>query len=132
MKMHPAWHAIGSPDRIAVRFARGGALNYAGLEAQANQSAWQLRECGLRRGDVVACVFENAPEVFVFSWAAQRAGVYLTSLSNKLSAADVSYILEDSGARLVVISDTLLPLIQPALTASVKAFAWDTATGLPS
>ena len=132
MKMHPAWHAIGSPDRIAVRFARGGALSYAGLEAQANQSAWQLRKCGLRRGDVVACVFENAPEVFVFSWAAQRTGVYLTSLSNKLSAADARYILEDSGARLVVISDALVPLIQPALTASVKAFAWDAAPGLPS
>jgi acyl-CoA synthetase (AMP-forming)/AMP-acid ligase II len=132
MKMHPAWHAIGSPDRIAVRFARGGALSYAQLEARANQSAWQLRECGLRRGDVVACVFENAAEVFVFSWAAQRTGVYLTSLSNKLSAADVRYILEDSGARLVVVSDALVPLIQPALTASVRAFAWDAAAGLPS
>lgn len=129
MRMHPAWHAIGSPDRTALRFAHGGALSYAQLEAQANQSAWQLRECGLKRGDVVACVFDNAPEVFVFGWAAQRTGVYLTSISNKLSAADVGYILEDSGARLVVISDTLVPLIQPALTASVRAFAWDAATG---
>jgi long-chain acyl-CoA synthetase len=131
MKLHPAWHAISSPDRIALRFARGGALNYAQLEAQANQSAWQLRECGLRRGDVVACVFENAPEVFVFSWAAQRAGLYLTSISSKLSPADVAYILADSAARLVVISDALMPLVQPALTSSLAAYAWTAATGLP-
>jgi long-chain acyl-CoA synthetase len=132
MRMHPAWHAISSPDRIALIFARGGALSYAQLEGQANQSAWQLRECGLRRGDVVACVFENAPEVFVFSWAAQRTGLFLTSISSKLSGADIAYILRDSGARLVVISDALVPLVRPALSPSTPAFAWGASTGLPS
>jgi long-chain acyl-CoA synthetase len=81
---------------------------------------------------VVACIFNNAPEVFVFSWAAQRSGLYLTSISNKLGAADVGYILRDSKARLVVISDELVPLIQAALPPSVTAFAWGDSPDLPS
>lgn len=132
MRMHPSWHAIRSPDHIALRFARGGALSYARLEAEANRSAWQIRGCGLQRGDVAACIFDNAPEVFVFGWAAQRAGLYLTTVSSKLSPADMAYILRDSGAKLVLISDALVPLAQPALSASVTAFAWGDSTALPS
>jgi long-chain acyl-CoA synthetase len=121
--MHPATHATTSPDKIALHIAATGeTLNYAELDALSNQSAWQLRAQGLRRGDVIATLFGNGPEVFILGWAAQRAGLYLTAISNKLSPADTAYIVSDSGAKLLVASDALGVLAESA--AAVPCFRW--------
>ncbi|WP_375292836.1 AMP-binding protein, partial [Sphingomonas melonis] len=103
--MHPADHAVRHPQKAAIVLATSGEqISFAALDAQSNASAWQLRALGLTRGDVVATVFANAPEVFVFGWAAQRSGLYQTAISNKLSARDIAYILRDCGAKLLVVS----------------------------
>ena len=117
--MHPSAHAIATPSKPAVILAAGGtAIDYATLEALSNRSARALRRLGLRRGSVVASLFDNGPEVFIFGLAAQRAGLYLTSISSKLSAADASYVLRDCGATLLVASDRCLALAQRALAAA--------------
>jgi acyl-CoA synthetase (AMP-forming)/AMP-acid ligase II len=131
--MHPSAHAISTPSKSAIVMASTGeAIDYATLEARSNQSAHVLRTLGLRRGDVVATLFDNGPEVFVFGFAAQRAGLYLTSISNKLGAADIAYILKDCGAKLLVASDVYLSLAQQAKPGElgVELLAWDTATHL--
>jgi long-chain acyl-CoA synthetase len=132
--MHPSAHSRGMPDKLAVIIPRADfTLDYRSLEALSNQSAHALRQLGLRRGDTVAALFDNAPEVFIFGLAAQRTGLYLTSISHKLSASDVSYILEDSGARLVVASDTFAELaFQANETSDRMVFAWSGAKGLPN
>lgn len=125
--MHPATHAARWPDKTAIQMASTGEIvTYRDLDQRSNQSAWRLRELGLKRGDVVAGLFENAPEALIFAWAAQRTGLYLTAISNKLSAADIAYILRDSGAKLLVVSDALAELAARA-TAEVgdlTVFVW--------
>ncbi len=126
--MHPAEHAIRCPDKAAVIMAGSGdRLTYRLLDERSNASAWHLRALGLRRGDVVATLFANAPEVFVFGWAAQRAGLYQTAISNKLSARDIGYILADSGAKLLVISPAYRDLARQALAEhpDLPAFVWE-------
>ena len=130
--MHPATHAAAWPDKPAIQMASTGEpLTYRDLEHRSNQSAWRLRELGLKRGDVVACLFENAPEAFIFAWAAQRTGLYLTSISNKLSAGDIGYILQDSGAKLFVASDSLADLAARAAAevAGLSVFSWSRPRG---
>ncbi len=125
--MHPATHATTWPDKPAIQMASTGEIvTYRDLDRRSNQSAWRLRELGLTRGAVVACLFGNAPEAFVFAWAAQRTGLYLTSISNKLSANDIAYILKDSGAKLLVVSDSLADLAERAAAdvAGLPVFAW--------
>jgi long-chain acyl-CoA synthetase len=103
--MHPADHAARAPDKAAIIMAATGRrVTFAALEAMSNQSAQLLRSLGLARGDIVATLFANAPEVFAFGWAAQRSGLFQTAISNKLSQADIAYILADSGARLLIVS----------------------------
>ncbi|MFW2830087.1 acyl-CoA synthetase [Sphingomonas sp. ID0503] len=125
--MHPSMHALSSPQKPAIIIAETGqAMDYWTLDAQSNRSAHALRALGMQRGDVVATLFDNAVEVFVLGLAAQRAGLYLTSISNKLSAADVAYIARDCGAKLLVASDAYLPLAEQALldTSDLRLFAW--------
>lgn len=129
--MHPSAHAAATPSKPAIVMADSGeTIDYAALEARSNRSAHALRLLGLKRGDVVATLFDNGPEVFVFGLAAQRAGLYLTSISNKLSVADVSYILRDCGAKILIAGDAYLAFAEEAAreAASVRLFAWSAET----
>ncbi|WP_342585543.1 AMP-binding protein [Sphingomonas endophytica] len=129
--MHPADHAVRCPAKAAIVMADSGlTVSYRELDEHSNASAWQLRALGLRRGDVIATLFSNAPEVFVLGWAAQRAGLYQTAISNKLSARDVAYILRDSGAKLLVVSPSCRDLAMAALAGhpGLTAFVWSGGT----
>jgi acyl-CoA synthetase (AMP-forming)/AMP-acid ligase II len=131
--MHPSAHAISTPSKPAIVMpSTGDVIDYAMLEALSNQSAHALRALGLRRGDVVATLFDNGPEVFIFGLATQRAGLYLTSISNKLSPADIAYILADCGAKMLVAGDAYLGLAQQAKPSEleIELLTWETATDL--
>ncbi|HZU63325.1 MAG TPA: acyl-CoA synthetase, partial [Novosphingobium sp.] len=85
----------------------GHTLTYAGLDRLANQGAHLLRALGLARGDVLAVMLDNDCAAFAIAWAAERAGLYLTSISTRLSLADAAYILADCEAQALVVSDRL-------------------------
>ena len=106
--MHLTTFAELSPDKVALMDAdTGRSLSYRRLNELANQGAHALRSLGVKRGDAIAVLLDNNFEMFEIAWAAQRAGLYLTSISTRLSTPDIAYILEDSGARLLVASDRL-------------------------
>jgi long-chain acyl-CoA synthetase len=108
-------HALSQPDKPAGIMAQTGeALTYAELDAASNQGAHLLRALGLRRGDVLAVLLDNSLEVFEIAWAAQRAGLYLTSVSTKLTAADVRYIVTDAGASVLIASSRFEALASEA------------------
>jgi long-chain acyl-CoA synthetase len=96
-------HALRHPARVAYLMAESGeVVTYGDLEARANQGAHLFRALGLRRGDIIAILLENHPRYFEIVWAAQRSGLYYTCISSKLTAREVDYILEDSGAQLLI------------------------------
>ncbi len=111
--MHPVHHAAANPEKpCCVMADTGESLNYQELDAASNRGAHLLRSLGLQPGDVMAVMLDNEISVFEIAWAAQRAGIYLTSLSTRLSGGDIAYILADSGARVLVVSDRLAPLTE--------------------
>lgn len=118
---HPAHHARTDPDRTAIVMAETGErVSYGTLDQRSNQGAHLFRQLGLRRGDTVAIWMENHPRYFEAVFAAQRAGLYYTPLSTSLTAGEAAYILENSGARVLVVSatlaDTAAALAMPALS----------------
>jgi long-chain acyl-CoA synthetase len=103
--MHPATHATTQPDLAAyVMAASGEAVSYRQLDERSNQGAHLFRARGLRPGDGVALLMDNNARYFEVAWAAQRSGLYFTCVSSKLTAAEIAYIVEDCGARLLVAS----------------------------
>jgi long-chain acyl-CoA synthetase len=114
--MHPRAHASLTPDKpAAIMAATGEMLTFAQLESASNQAAHVMRRLGLKRGDTIATLFENELALYPVVWGAQRCGLYLTPISNKLSAPDIAYILDDSDARLLVASARLTQLAADAL-----------------
>jgi long-chain acyl-CoA synthetase len=132
VEMHPKTHARLTPSKLACIDADSGdALSYQQLNERANQCAHAFRHLGLQRGDVVAVLLDNGFDIFEIAWAAQRTGLYLTSISTKLTAADVAYIVADSGARLVVASDRLASIAEAAIDPRdhIRGFAAISNTG---
>ena len=133
--MHPRHHALATPSRPACVMADSGEiLRYDELERLANQAAHRLRALGLGRGDVLAVMIDNEIALFPLAWAAQRTGLYLTSISTKSSVADLAYILNDCAAKVLVVSDRLAPVASAAVKdlPHVQVFAVAGAGDLPS
>ncbi|WP_439814355.1 acyl-CoA synthetase [Zavarzinia sp. CC-PAN008] len=121
--MHPYVHAASTPDKPAFIMAYSGeTVTYAELEDRSNQCAQLFRSRGLKRGDAIAVMLENHPRYFEIVWAAQRAGLYFTCISSKLTAGEAAYIIKDCGARIVITSASLgaaateLPALVPGVT----------------
>lgn len=103
--MHPRFHAQTSPDKAAaICSLSGDRLTYGDLERSANQGAHYLRSLGIEAGNTIAIWLPNCLKYYEIYWAAQRAGLYITPLSTKLTAQEAAYILNDSASRLLVTS----------------------------
>jgi long-chain acyl-CoA synthetase len=58
----------------------------------------------LKAGDHIALMLENQPRYFEICWGAQRAGLIYTAMSTRLTEGEVSYIVDDCGAKAVIAS----------------------------
>ncbi len=104
----PGTHAITQPDHPAVIMAPSGeVVTYRQLDERSNQLAHLWYERGLRPGDHIAILLENHPRYFDVVWAALRSGLYFTPVNWHLTGAEVTYIIHDCGARVVVTAATM-------------------------
>jgi long-chain acyl-CoA synthetase len=105
---HPGAHVAERGDRAAVVMAATGAtVTYRELEERSQRVAQLLRTAGLRPGDHLAIMMENHPRYFEVFWGAQRAGLYTTPINWHLTADEAGYIVEDCGARAIIVSAAL-------------------------
>jgi long-chain acyl-CoA synthetase len=103
--MYPATFAKSAPERPAVIMAATGeTVTYAQLDARSNQLAHLLRERGLGPAAVLAVCMENNSSYHVAQWAARRSGLYFVPINNHLTADEVGYIVNDSGADALITS----------------------------
>ncbi|WP_374407577.1 acyl-CoA synthetase [Pelagerythrobacter sp.] len=111
--MHPITHAAARPDRPAIVMAGSGeTVTYAELDHAANRFAHLLRAHGLAHGDAFALLMENNALYLQLVWGSQRAGTMLVPVSTRLTAPEIGYILQDSGAKLLVTSAKFADVIE--------------------
>ena len=79
-----------------------------------NRLASALRAHGLERHDRVASLLPNVPAQLELHHAVPRAGGVLVAINVRLSADDIGYILEHSGARTLFVDAELEPLAKKA------------------
>ncbi|HET9255623.1 MAG TPA: beta-ketoacyl synthase N-terminal-like domain-containing protein, partial [Pseudonocardiaceae bacterium] len=94
-------HAEHRGDKIAFYDARRG-VNYAELERRTARLAGHLVGLGLRRGDRVAIYLGDSVEVVESCLAAIRARAVGVPLNPRASDGELAYLLDDSGAVVVV------------------------------
>jgi fatty-acyl-CoA synthase len=103
--MYPGAHVDRFPDKPAVvRAESGEVLTYRELEENSVRLARHLYDAGLRKGDHVALLSGNDPKAYEVYWAALRTGLYITAVNRHLSPSEISYIVNDCGARALIVS----------------------------
>ncbi len=106
--MYPTQHARNTPDKPAIIMAETGAtLSFAELEGLADQGAQLIRSLGIKTGEAVAVMVENDLNYHAIYWAVQRCGLYFIPISTRLQPAEAAYIVEDSGAKALVLTTSL-------------------------
>ncbi len=95
--------ARAHPGRPAIYRGTAPWASYGELATRVARLAAGLRETlALQPGDRVAIVMPNAPEYLEALYAIWWAGLAAVPVNAKLHAKEVAYIVEDSGARLVL------------------------------
>ena len=99
----------------ALRFKAGGhweTRSYAGLLGRARRLAETLHAQGIRPGDRVGLVRENAPDWPELYFGIVGCGAVAVPMDPKLRAQEVAHILADSGAVAAVIAPKNYPLFR--------------------
>jgi amino acid adenylation domain-containing protein/thioester reductase-like protein len=112
-----AEQAARTPGRIAVADDEEE-VTYAQLDARANRLAHHLRDLGVGPNEVVAVCLDRGVGLVVALLATLRAGGAYLPVDPDFPPDRVRYMLEDSGAR-VVVTDSRLSSSLPEVTGQV-------------
>jgi fatty-acyl-CoA synthase len=113
---HVARHAYARPDEPAIRF-EGTTTTWRELDRRVGALAGGLAARGLAPGERVVVLMTNRPEFLETVLATNAAGAIAVPVNFRLSPEEVAYVLDDSGAT-VVVTD---PLLAPLATAAIGA-----------
>lgn len=105
-------------DNIAIAFEDGEDYTHADLDILANRFANTFKKLELEPGDRVSFLMGNDPLLIGGYFGAFRAGLIANPLNNRLLPAELAYVLNHAGSRLIVVSgefteslDATLPLL---------------------
>jgi long-chain acyl-CoA synthetase len=121
--------ARDAPDKVAVTVTSGRSISYGELLRRSNQVAHLLYDAGLRRGDGIVLMLPNCIEFYELAWGAQRSGLYYTPVNTHLTADEIAYIIDDSGAKAVFIHASASALASE-LAASTRGAGTGAVTGV--
>lgn len=85
-----------------LRLDDGTVVSYAAFLGLAGQMAHVLTQSGLQPGDRLAVQVQKSPEALALYAACIQAGVVFLPLNTAYTTEELSYFIEDSGARMVV------------------------------
>lgn len=104
-----AWTAHWSnwtPEKTALRF-EGGSISYGELERRVAAVAGWLLARGVSRGDRVAFLGYNGPELLELLFACARLGAIFVPLNARMPAAELRVFMDQGRPRLVVAEQSL-------------------------
>ena len=100
------------PDRAAVVYY-DRILSYAELRWSAERLAGYLqRHCGVQRGERVALFMHNCPQFIIAYYAILRAEAMVVPVNCMSTATELTHIVRDCGARILIASQDLVPYAQ--------------------
>lgn len=109
------------PDRICLWFGKRK-ITYSEIDSLVTLAAGGLQAMGLKTGERAAILMGNCPEYIISYFAIARSGAVVVPVNTFLSAREVSYILRDSGCKMIIYSANFTEHIS-----ELKKYSADTA-----
>jgi len=109
--------AASKPDAPAL-IDGDRVLTWAAFAARRDLIAAALRGIGIAPGDAVGVYEVNSAEYFVILSAVQRAGATAVQINWRLTADELSYVLDNSEAVAVFVNESYLPIVDDIVEGS--------------
>ncbi len=107
--------AANHPEIVAVRTPDDGvSLTWSELLQRVDALAGGLAGLGVSRGDTVALMLGNRPEFHIADLAAVTIGATPFSIYTTYPAGEIRYLMNDSGARVMIVEQAFLPVVLAA------------------
>ncbi len=102
------------PDRVAVIH---GARRYTWRESytRARRLASALKQLGVQKGDTVAAILNNTPEMFEAHFGVPACGAVLNTINTRLDAEAVAFILNHAEARVLLTDREYARMVKTAI-----------------
>ncbi|MFI1330729.1 long-chain-fatty-acid--CoA ligase [Streptomyces sp. NPDC020845] len=114
-----ARHAAERPDHPAL-VCGSVQVTYQELDRRSDRTAQALTASGVRRGSRVAHFAADSERFHEIVLACAKTGAVLVPIDWRLTTAEVTHILRDSGTELLFFGPALAPLVQEAVPALPK------------
>ncbi len=101
------------PDKTAIVHGEQR-ITYRQFEERVNRLASALRAAGMQKHDRVAFLCPNIPALLEGTFGVPAAGGILVAINTRLSTAEISYILQHSGAKFLFVDAELEHLVEEA------------------
>jgi acyl-CoA synthetase (AMP-forming)/AMP-acid ligase II len=95
------FHASRTPDRIALVYGRSR-VTYAEFMDRIERAAGWLGARGVGADDIVAVLMKNSLAFVELAFAASHIGAVFLPINYRLARGEISYILENSGAKILL------------------------------
>lgn len=102
-----------NPERTALVF-EGTERLYGEFGDRVRRQAQLLRDSGVCVGDRVGYLGFNHPALLETLFAAQALGAIFVPLNFRLTAEELTFIINDAGIQSLVVDDALIPVLDPA------------------
>ncbi|GAA4685195.1 long-chain-fatty-acid--CoA ligase [Gordonia humi] len=108
-----------------------GRYTYADCYTRVQRGANLLRSLGVEAGDVVGILDWNSRRHFESYWSIPGIGAVMLQMNLRLAQEDLSYVTDHSGASVVLVDETLLPVAEALATQSSSVREWVVMTDKP-
>ena len=102
------------PDRLAVIHGKRH-YSWAALYLRARRLASALQKRGVRKGDTVAAMLANTPEMVEMHFGPAMIGAVLNTLNTRLDVEAIAFMLNHGEAKVLVTDREFAPTIERAL-----------------
>ena len=109
------------PDKTAVVYGERR-YSYREFGERIYRLASALKQAGVGKGDKVAFICPNIPPMLEAHYAVPLIGAALVSINIRLSAGEVSYIIDHSDAMVVVVDSEFAGLVEPDQLPKVQSY----------
>lgn len=100
------------PEKPAIIFL-DKVTTYRELDQLSDRCALSLIGLGIKQGDRVATMLPNCTQHIIILYGILKAGGIVVPFNPMLKGDEISYIIKDSGAKMVVTLDLLYPMVKP-------------------
>jgi long-chain acyl-CoA synthetase len=99
------------PEHVAMTFF-DKTYTYKELSVSIKKAAKGLTSLGVKKGDRVAIMLPNCPQYPISFYSALMCGATIVQVNPMYKASELIHILNDSGAKILIMMDKLLPLYE--------------------